>query len=220
MSGQCRALVIAAAVMLAAAGASANSVVNGDFAAGLTGWNTATPPPGGYGNVSASGGVAVLAEDQVVATSLLLQQITIPAGAQSLSFEYTMTFTGTSGSGFPDTFAAKLLVPSTGPALLYTPGYQDYFSHEAGTSAMYYDPSIVSVSGGRVTLDLTSLALPLDAMVRFELIGSPDGLTSEATVDNVTVSQTPAVIPEPLTGICILLGLGAVGARLRSRATV
>ncbi len=187
------------------------TVTNGDFSAGLTGWSHVGP-------VTDGGGFALLEEDPVLAVTSLEQQIVIPPGARSFSFDYGLVSTPDGSSGFPfsDGLAASLLDPVTFDPILNTPGFTDYF-YEDRNGARSFDPSIVTVSGDRVTLYLHSIPGGTDALLAFDLLGGDDGFATQATVDNVAVS----VIPEPLTIVGIPLGLIAVAGyfRRRTRAT-
>lgn len=210
-----RLCVSAALVSVLACAASANSVVNGDFSNDFI----ASPLAGDwavtFGTVAwHAGGFAVLEEDPGLLLSSIEQTIVIPAGAERLSFDYGLSSTpdGTSGFPIPDAFAAYLLDPVTLDPILSTPPFYDYF-YEGRDGFQDYDPSIVTVVGSTVTLDLTSVPGGTDALIIFDLMGGNDGYYTEATVDNVTLQ----VIPEPVTMVSGFLALTALGAYLRRR---
>ena len=200
-------VVLAAGVLFLAAGQVSADITNGDFSAGLTGWTTAGP-------VSDGGGYALFEEDPLFGVTSLEQEITIPAQALSLSFDYGLFSTpdGTSGYPLPDRFSAYLLDAVTRNPLLSRPGLTDYFFEDRrGFGA--FDSTIVTVAGGTVTLDLTSIAAGTDALVTFDLLGGDDGFATQATVDNVSVS----LIPVPGAALLGVVGLASAGYRLRRR---
>lgn len=194
-------------VLLLAGSASATSVTNGDFSAGLSGWSIVGP-------VSDGGGFALMAEDPVFILTSLGQAFTIPAGAVSLSFDHAMASLpgGPGGSPFPDAFAASLLDPVTFDPILSTPGFPDYFYRDSG-GLIDFDPAIVTLVGDRVTLDLTSVAGGANALLVFDLVGADNGLMTTVAVDNIKME----VIPEPLTVVVIPSALVGLAAYLRRR---
>lgn len=211
MRGRLWAVIAVGVAVSVAAPAGATSVTNGDFSAGLTGWTASGP-------VADGGGFALLYDDLASVQASLSQQILIPAGAKSLSFDYLLGFTpdGTSGYPIPDFFTARLLNPVTLDPLLATPGYTDYFYHDAG-GLIDFDPNIVSKTGNTVELDLTSLPANTDALLSFDLFIGDDGRTTQVQVDNVTLQQAGGVIPEPLTAVGIPLALAGLAGYLRRR---
>lgn len=200
--------LLAAVILTASAGpAWSTSITNGDFSAGLTGWNTVGP-------VSDGGGFALMEEDPVFMLTTIGQEFGILALDGGLAFDYTMTFTpdGTSGAVFPDAFTASLLDPVTFDPILSTPGFADYFYRD-NRGIIDYDPSIVTLVGDTVMLDLTAVPGGTDALLAFDLLGADDGFATQATVDNVVVTE----IPEPVTAIGAAMGLVSLGAYLRRR---
>lgn len=196
---------------------SATTVTNGDFSNDFI----SSPLPGDWtapwGTVSWDGvnERAVLDEDFFAFSSTLEQGFTIPALGTDVSFDYTFNWTLDATSGWePDAFTASLFDPSFNPIL--PGGFAEFFAHELyedGTDATYYDSTLVTVSGDTVAVDLTGVALPQDAVLAFDLYGSDNGYTSQATVDNVEMT----VIPEPVSMVSGLIGLSMVAAYLRRR---
>ena len=201
--------VVAACVVLivAASQASAISVTNGDFSAGLAGWTTVGP-------VSDGGGFALLEEDPVLAVTSLEQQIVVPAGSAWLVFDLGLSSTpdSTTGFPFPDGFAASLLDPVTFAPILSTSGFTDYF-YEDRAGLRDFDPNIVNVSGNTVRLDLSSVSGGTGALIVFDLLGGNDGFATQATVDNVDI----VAIPEPLTIIGVPMAMAGLVGYFRRR---
>ena len=209
-------LVALVSLLLVAAPADAAVIVNGDFSSGLTGWTTTGP-------VSDGGGFAVMTDDLVSGMASLEQAFVISALSQSLSFSYSLSAVpdGTAGSPFPDAFTASLLDPVTFAPILSTPGFTDYFYHD-NSGFVDYDPSIVSVSGDTVTVDLSSVAAGTDALIAFDLLLGDDGLTTSVEIDNVEAAGEQVIIPEPASVVIWMVvfgasGLGAVLAQRRRR---
>jgi len=188
------------------------AVTNGDFSAGLAGWVI-------FGPVSDGGGFALLGEDPVVALATLEQQVVVPTGATGLSFDYGLSARPEGPSGFPfaDGFAASLLDPVSADPILNTPGFTDFF-FEDRTGFQDYDPAIVSVTGGRVTLDLAGVAAGTDALIVFLLLGGDDGYATQAMVDNVEVTaRGTEVIPAPAAAPLAAIGVALIGYLRRRR---
>lgn len=176
---------VAWGILILMAGPVFGQVTNGDFSAGLTGWSTSGP-------VSDGGGFALLTEDPTFWQTSLTQQIVVPPETLSLSFEYELLSTpdGTSGYPVPDWFTASLLDPSTNAPILNTSGVTDYF-YQARGGYPDFDPSIVSLLGNRVTLDLSSVAAGTDALLAFDLWGGDDGFATSVAIDNVEFTVVP-----------------------------
>lgn len=195
-------------LLWASALAGANGITNGDFSDGLNGWTVTS------GTVTDGGGHALLAENAAVLLSSLEQQFVMPEGISKLAFYYEMVSAVDPGEltgGPADAFIASLLDAGTLLPILSTPGYPDFF-YLADTGFMDFDPAIVTVSGGLVTLDLTSVMALIQGtqvILAFDLLGFYDGAATQVRVDNV------ALIPEPAT--LTLLALGGLGLLHRRR---
>lgn len=198
-------VVVLAAVALATGPVHA-APVNGDFSAGLTGWDTA-------GDVSNGGGRAVLAENPTAIMTTLSQEFSIEAAATTLSFDYLLGAEpgGPTGSPFGDALQVSLLDPGTLAPLLHSPGVSDYF-YTSNLGTEQYDPALVTVTGDTVTLGLTPLG-DVDALLAFDLLGGDDGMATIVQVDNVRLT----VIPEPATFATLALTTGALAGYLRRR---
>src|SRR5262249_44567784 len=80
-----------------------NPIADGDFAAGLSGWQ-ASP-----GTVSAGGGFAQLRENTSALTTTLRQTFVVPVNPQTVSFDLVALGLEAPGGGVPDAFEASLL---------------------------------------------------------------------------------------------------------------
>ena len=170
-----------------------SALVNGNFSAGLTGWETeivghasGTTP----GRVVGLGGAAQLSENESFLTSLK-QTIVIPAGAQSLSFDLIALGLDPIAGGVPDALEVSLL-DADQQSLVPThhPQSTAFFNISAGDAASAAPG--VTVSGSMITLDISALATGSAATVLFDLIGNPPGSSSVATIDDVTI--TPGAV--------------------------
>ncbi|MCH5372504.1 MAG: hypothetical protein JJ992_00890 [Planctomycetes bacterium] len=216
-------------------------IVNGDFS--ISG-DPLNPPPGfgwltelAYGDPpTVSGGVAQFDVTDQSDTRQLEQTFTLPAGAQTLAFEFLLTTVpGSPGdqSALPDSFQATLYDASTFdtfPSGGFFPAF--YSIDNSGSSPEFYDPNYVSVSslsGGerRVTLDLSSLSSQ-NLLLDFSVFGSNDGLATQVTLDNVVLTEQSqgSVIPEPTSlalwsvMALVALALGRRSRRSRARSPV
>jgi len=194
------------------------AISNGDFGAGLTGWNTDANLS--YGPVSVVAGQAVLDEDAVLLATTLAQEFVIPAGAQSLSFYLSGSsqVVDSNAVSFPDAFQALLLDPITGVPILSTdpppsPFKEFFYIDVSGPGSVVYDPSLLTITGQILTLDLMSVPGGTPALLRFELLGSEDGRQTQVIVDDVELS----VIPEPVGLICLPLAMAGLAAYIRRR---
>ena len=190
------------------------AITNGDFSAGLTGWSVSNPGA----TWDAVGEYALLEKGPGSYITSIVQQIVIPAGALTLSFDYAISTAGsTSGPSLPDGLSASLLDPVTSdPILARGSLYRDYFFH-ANTgnvfdTDVFYDQAIVTWDGSRVTLDISSVSPGTDALVLFELYDGDDGFATQAILDNVAV-----VVPAPSAVLlgAVGLGMGGLGRRWR-----
>lgn len=141
------------------------SLLNGDF-------SLAGTPPDPFANWTTSfgdaptngGGFAVFAESGNSSLIQLEQAFTLPNGARTLSFEFSLTSVagGTSG-GPPDSFQATLYDKNFNPFPTSTaPPFPAFFSQD-NTGQQFFKSNFVSItalSGGRqrVTLDLSTLS--------------------------------------------------------------
>ena len=204
-------IVLALASVTAYAGPT---IENGDFSAGLTGWDV--DPPGCV--VLDPGGYAVIVEDPTYFSFLLSQEFQVPDLVLSLSFERNMSTSpgGNTGSPMPDGFTACLLDAGTLFPLVSTAlGYSDFYYLENSGLEDFVD-TFVTVTGDTVSLNLSGLGLEgRQAVLDFYLLGTDDGYMTEVALDNVQVS----VIPAPGALLLALIGTGAVGLwrRLRPR---
>ena len=189
---------------------SESLIINGDFSAALTGWETeivghaadATP-----GRVNALGGAAQLTENESFLTSLK-QTIVIPPDAQTLTFDLVALGLDPIAGGIPDAFEVSLLDDSEQSLVsTHQPNSTAFFNISSGSGASL--ASGVSVSGSTVTLDVSSLAAGTAATLAFDLIGNPakdgtSGNSSVATIDNVTI--TPDLILSDSLNRVVLAG--------------
>jgi MYXO-CTERM domain-containing protein len=176
---------------------------NGNFSAGLTGWNVE------FGTVTDGGGYALFEEDQFELSSTLSQVFTIPDLARELSFDLEMTSVPENGhESWPDAFLASLY-DSNGKPLFANPLGVDEFYYLDNTGIL---DTTGTVTGNSVSLDVSSLA-GQDVLLSFDLFGGNDGMFTTVGVDNVNVS----VIPAPGALLLGLIGMGTFGLWRRSR---
>lgn len=153
-------------------GGGAESLVNGSFDDGLTGWTTAEE--GGDvapGSVSVEGGAAVLREgDSFLVT--LSREIEIPANAASLTFEIDLSpgLDTTFREGIPDAFEVSLLDGQGAPVTdAWSSAASSFFNlQESGATNL---GAGVTWDGARVTLDLSG-ARSGPATLFVDLIGA------------------------------------------------
>ncbi|MCO8125241.1 polymorphic toxin-type HINT domain-containing protein [Stieleria sp. TO1_6] len=167
----------------------ASVIVNGDFSAGLSGWQTevvGTAADAAPGRINALGGAAQFTENESFLTSLQ-QTIVIPEGATSLSFDFVALALDPVAGGVPDAFEVSLLDADQKSVVpTHIAHSTAFFNHSSGSAASVADG--VTVSGSTVTLDVTGLIAGQNAKLVFDLIGNPPGNRSIATIDNVAIS--------------------------------
>lgn len=193
--------------------AISGAILNGDFSNGLGSWLAQGP-------VLESNGAALFEDDLVSFQASLSQQFMIPAGAMSLSFDYSLLTTpGGIIGGLGDFFTVSLLDGASNP-ILSTPGFSDVFYADA-TGLIDFDPTIVDLSASLVTLDVSGVAANTQATLIFDLFVGDDGLVTSVSVDNVHLDgASPQPIPEP-TSVAVwsaFLGLIAAGHFRRRRS--
>ncbi len=189
------------------------------FPNGLTGWSTA----GDSGTVTASGGLATIAESTFAAETDLFMNFTVPTGAQSLQFTLNSVFADSTvadnnANGYlPDAFGASLLNPNTLASLVPTvdPTTDSFYTRDVVdgvTQGLAGNGVTVSSSPGSLALISVDLsALNLDgqtAEVFFRLIGGTDpSSSSTVTISDVIINTAGSSVPEPSSIISGLTGM-------------
>jgi RHS repeat-associated protein len=167
-------------------------IVNGAFDQGLSGWTIQSIGHSSAqrtGQVSGLNGFATLVENESFLTSLQ-QTFTIPANAESLSFDVrslSLPLSLTSSSaGIPDAFEVSLL-SSSGESLVATHQAvaSSFFNIAAGEAARLADG--VLWNGTTVTLDVSGLAAGTTGTLVFDLVGHPPETVSSVIIDNVVL---------------------------------
>jgi len=194
------------------------------FPNGLTGWSTA----GDSGTVTASGGLATIAESTFALETDLFVSFTVPTGAQSLQFTLNSVFADSTvadnnANGYlPDAFGASLLNPNTLASLVPTvdPTTDSFYTRDVvdgvtqGLAANGVTVSSPPGSLALISVDLSSLGLDgQTAQVFFRLIGGTDpSSSSTVTLSNVIVNTAGSAVPEPgtfmLASLAILCCVG------------
>ena len=204
---------------------TASPLLNGDFSIPgsppnpFFAWTTeptiGDPPTDG-------GGFALFTESPTRAIQLQ-QTFDLPADAGTLSFDFRLTSSGTPVTTPPDSFQATLYDTAFNPLFPYAdPLFPGFFSID-NTGLVLANPavSITSLAGGyqRVTLDLAGLTLPQNGVtLEFLLNASDDGVTTTVELDNVTVTNRFAGVPEPASLLLVgLAGAAVLAARGRAR---
>jgi choice-of-anchor A domain-containing protein/RHS repeat-associated protein len=160
------------------------SLADGNFAGGLTGWTT-------QGNVVASNGLVQLQEGESFLTTLQ-QSFTIPAGAQTLSFDLVSDGLEDPAGGIPDAFEASLLdAQSNSVAPTSRPQATSFFNVNPGNVTAL--GAGVTFDGRHVTLDVSHVAAGSQATLYFDLVGNPPGNGSTVTLANVQLTAQPPV---------------------------
>ncbi len=184
---------------------SAPSLQNGDFSAGLTGWNVE------YGTVTDGGGHALFQEDPLSLSSTMSQYFTIPNSAQYLSFDVLMSsLVGGDYDPYswPDAFTASLLDAATLDPLIFNPGLTEFYCFDNHGNRL----TIATTAGNNVMLDVSGLA-GQNVLLSFDLWSGMDGLQATVQLDNVNVS----VIPAPGALLLTSFGVGLIAKYRRNR---
>ncbi|MFN0057739.1 MAG: dockerin type I repeat-containing protein [Planctomycetota bacterium] len=165
-------------------------IVNGDFAAGLTGW-TAIESGGGVtpGAVSALGGLAQLSEGDSFLVELK-QTIVVPGDFATIEFELTLAPGFDTSSAFiPDAFEFSLLDSSLVPAAApWSPFASSCFNVQEDGS-VNLGPS-ATWDGTRATIVASGFAPGTVLTLYFDLIGADFDALSGVRLDNVSVTAT------------------------------
>jgi hypothetical protein len=199
-------------------------VINGDFSdsVDLAGWMAS-------GNVvgEPTGDFAQLETDGIDPVRTLEQTVTIPAAPSTVTFDFAFSTDGTSVPGgiFPDSFAVSLIT-TVGDfldilvvdLLGVLPDPSDGIEWITGALPIDVDldpavtiPGFSPVAGGTSYSGRINLALPASvrgqaATLYFDLYDEPDGASTIAAVDNVSVDPANT-IPVPATLGLLLIGM-------------
>jgi hypothetical protein len=166
-------------------------LTNGDFSQGLTGWTVTGP-------VIASGGFAQFAEGGTQLTQLR-QTFTVPNRPTMLSFDLVaLGLEDPIAGNLPDAFEASLLDGQGNPLVApFRPEATAFFNAnprpDANSQPNFSTAPGVSFDGRHVSLDISHLAPGTQAVLSFDLIGNPPGISSTASVANVQVSNQLAL---------------------------
>jgi hypothetical protein len=213
--------------------ARAGVIVNGDFSdttdlAGFTATGAIIGEP--------TGNFAQLETDGLFVRTLE-QTFVIPTDATTLSFDFQFSTTAILASPpfAPDSFSASVIttiereyldifvVDVLGPL----PDPSDGIESATGAEAIsvLLDPSVSipgfvgfaggTTDGGRVALTLPSQVLGEEATLYFDLFDNNSTFSSLAAVDNISITATDAVIPEPAS--FAIWGLLLTTASMRRR---
>lgn len=212
---RCLALLILGMCLPAA---YANSIVNGDFSNGLNGWTS-------QGNVTASGGIGIL-DDNNQAYHSQLYQTASGSGHYLFSFDF---YNGLSGAfdesnpfAFPDSFFATLYFSDNSGFDPNAPGaLDDYLAlfdlASGGVSNLTGSVRPIASSDGWLHYTISFNTTYAYVIPTFELYND-NGTSGDSQVllDNVTL-QAP-IVPEPATIMLIGGGLlaGLFGRRRKA----
>lgn len=215
--------LFATVLILSPAAAGAATIVNGDFsdAQDFAGWqptgDVLHEPGGAFGQLETDG----------TFQRTLQQGFLVVGHHYRLSFDFAFSTQATTppGAGVADAFAVSIVTAGgdyldilAADVVGAVPDPSD--GNEAANNAVPIqvglDPS-VTISGflpfvggaaytGRITLDLPDLVLGQDATLFFDLFDYPDGSSTIAAVDNVTLEPF-ADLPLPTTVALLLPGL-------------
>ncbi len=180
-------------------------LTNGDFSAGLTGWNDG--PSGIYGNVDASTGEAVFSETfQTETFSGIMQIFDMPADAGTLSFEFWEGWISDGTvyqGGFIDSFQAT--IQSSAEADVFTWWADGWVEADyLGSATMDGDPQVDPWA--TVTFDVTPFA-GRSVYLSFDHSAYIDGYQEFIHLDNIRI--TP--VPSPGASLLGILGFGSIG---------
>ncbi|MES2790039.1 MAG: putative Ig domain-containing protein [Planctomycetota bacterium] len=160
-----------------------NPIANGDFQLGLSNWTVTT------GSVSAATGVAQLRESEDRLLTTLEQSFVIPSGVQTLSFDLVSLGLEIPTNGLADAFEVSLL-DEDGQSLVPTFHVNSTSFYNAGPDSSAALATGVTQTGNTITLSLAGLTPGTVARLIFDLVGSPSGVASAVSVDNVSVSPS------------------------------
>ncbi|MFZ2988375.1 PEP-CTERM sorting domain-containing protein [Ideonella sp.] len=201
----------ALALLLTSAVGAQAQVVNGDFSAGLTGWNT-------LGNASVAGGQLSLDNSGVVADA---SDLAAQAGISLASLDQN------GSQAYEGSLASQSFAAGAGDTLQFN---WSFSSDETDLSPEFQDYAFVAIDGQMFRLTGVGDALSSGSFsqilgagashtVAFGVVDLGDyGVDSFLTVGGVQVQVT--AVPEP-TGLALMLaGLGLVGGLARRRKAV
>ncbi len=185
---------------------ASSPIVNGDFSAGLTGWQVqAIGQAAGQtsGTIRANSGYAQLTENNSFLTTLS-QTFVIPPNPQTIEFDLVALGLDPSAPGqLPDAFEGSLLTDNA-TSLVPTHQANSTAFVNFGSGTVISKATGVSIVGTKVTLNITGVAPGTRATLLFDLIGNPNGVRSTATIDNVRISpeilRNDSFIASPLAG--------------------
>lgn len=160
-----------------------NPIANGDFQLGLAGWTAAT------GSVSATSGLAQLRESGDRLLTTLEQSFVVLDGVQSLSFDLVALGLEVPTNGLADAFEVSLL-GTDGQSLVPTFHVDATSFYNIGPNSIPALASGVTQVGSTITVSLSGLSSGTTARLIFDLVGSPSGVGSAVSVDNVSVSPS------------------------------
>ena len=218
--------------------AGAGVIVNGDFSdptdlAGFTATGTIVGEP--------TGDFAQLETDGSFVRTLE-QTFVIPTDATTLSFDFQFSTTATLAAppSDPDSFAASVITTTDLEFLdifvvdvlvaVPDPSNGNEIANGAVPISVSLDSSVSipgfvgfaggTTYGGKVALSLPSLVLGEESTLYFDLFDKDSTFSSLAAVDNISITTTDAVIPEPTSFAIwgLLLTTRALGRR-RMRKT-